>query len=106
MGGTAKIAEYSSASGATIVFSYTVVSGKTDADGIAIGENKIDLDDGTIEDAARTQPRGISPVGSTQRTTESGDSKAQYSVVLSAFVVSKSHAGGLCLPTLLQSERF
>ena len=29
-------------------------------DGIAIGENKIDLDDGTIEDDARNQPRGIS----------------------------------------------
>ena len=104
VGGTAKTASYSSTDGAEVVFSYTVASG--DADGIAIGENKIELDDGTIEAAARTQPRGISPVGSTQRTTASGDSKAQYRVVLSAFVVSKSHAGALCLPTLLQSERF
>ncbi len=106
VGGTAKNASYSSADGAEVVFSYTVAAAAAAADGIAIGENKIDLDDGTIEDDARNQPRGISPVGSTQRTTASGDSKAQYRVVLSAFVVSKSHAGGLCLPTLLQSERF
>ena len=52
VGGTAKNASYSSADGAEVVFSYTVASGDADADGIAIGENKIDLNDGTIQDSA------------------------------------------------------
>ena len=41
VGGTVKTASYSSTDGASVVFSYTVVSGKTDADGIAIGADKL-----------------------------------------------------------------
>ena len=45
-----------SASGATLVFSYTVAVGDTDADGIAIGADKLALNEGTIKDAQVTQP--------------------------------------------------
>ena len=40
-----------SASGATLVFSYTVAVGDADIDGIAIGANKLTLNGGTINDA-------------------------------------------------------
>ena len=50
--GTAKTAEYKSVSGKAVVFSYTVTGGDTDTDGIAIGENKLTLNGGTIQDAA------------------------------------------------------
>ena len=52
IGGTANSASYSSASGATVVYSYTVAVGDTDTDGNAIGANKLSLNDGTIQDAA------------------------------------------------------
>ena len=40
-----------SAGGATVVFSYTVAVGDADTDGIAIGANKLTLNEGTIKDA-------------------------------------------------------
>lgn len=52
VGGTAKTATYSSASGAAVTFSYTVAEGDIDSDGIAIGANKLSLNGGTIKDAA------------------------------------------------------
>ena len=52
VGGTAKTASYSNVTGAAAVFSYTVASGDSDADGVAIGENKLSLNGGTIKDAA------------------------------------------------------
>ena len=51
MGGTAEIASYSSASGATVVCSYTVAVGDADTDGISIVANKLTLNGGTINDA-------------------------------------------------------
>ena len=50
VGGTARTAGYSSTDGAAVVFSYTVVSGDADDDGIAIGENKLTLKEGSIQD--------------------------------------------------------
>ena len=50
--GTAKSASYRSASGANVVFSYTVALDESDADGIAIGADKLSLNEGTIKDAA------------------------------------------------------
>ena len=52
VGGTAKTASYSSNEGKRMVFSYTVASGDSDDDGIAIGANKLSLNGGTIRDAA------------------------------------------------------
>ena len=52
IGGSAKTAAYSSASGAAVTFSYTVAEGDTASDGIAIGANKLSLNGGTIKDAA------------------------------------------------------
>ena len=47
--GSAKPASYASGSGTTaLVFSYEVADGDADADGIAIGENKLTLNGGTI----------------------------------------------------------
>ena len=39
-----------------VVFSYTVAVGDADTDGIAIGANKLTLNEGTIKDAQVTQP--------------------------------------------------
>ena len=50
--GTAKTASYRSASGADVVFSYTVARDESDADGIAIGADKLSLNEGTIKDVA------------------------------------------------------
>ena len=50
--GTAKTANYSSASGAEVVFSYTVAPNERDSDGIAVGANKLTLNGGTIQDSA------------------------------------------------------
>ena len=50
--GTAKTAGYRSASGANVVFSYTVALDESDADGIAIGADKLSLNEGTIKDVA------------------------------------------------------
>ena len=52
VGGTAKTAAYHKSEGAWIWFKYTVAVGDTDSDGIAIGENKLSLNDGTIQDGA------------------------------------------------------
>ena len=52
VGGTAKTAAYHKSEGAWIWFKYTVAVGDTDSDGIAIGENKLILNDGTIQDGA------------------------------------------------------
>ena len=52
VGGTTKAAYYSSTEGAQVVFSYTVVTGDADSDGIAISENSISLNSGTIQDGA------------------------------------------------------
>jgi hypothetical protein len=50
---TSKFATYASGSGtATLVFSYTVEAGDTDADGLAITANTLELNSGTIKDAA------------------------------------------------------
>ena len=49
VGGAARTAHYASGSGSTdIVFSYTVVKGDLDADGVAVEEGLIDLNSGTI----------------------------------------------------------
>ena len=50
--GTAKTAGYRSTSGANVVFSYTVALDESGADGIAIGADKLSLNEGTIKDAA------------------------------------------------------
>ena len=50
--GTAKTAGYRSTSGANVVFSYTVARDESDADGIAIGADKLSLNEGTIKDVA------------------------------------------------------
>ncbi len=52
VGGVARNADYESSDGSSLVFSYTVARDDADSDGIAIGSNKIDLDDGTIRDGA------------------------------------------------------
>ena len=52
VGGAAKTAAYQSATDSTVVFAYTVASGDSDADGIAVGENKLTTNDATIRDAA------------------------------------------------------
>ena len=52
IGGAAKKAEYKSAVGSKVVFSYTVAEGDSDSDGIAISENKLTLNGGSIKDAA------------------------------------------------------
>ena len=49
VGGTARQAAYSSGSGdAELLFSYTVVAGDEDADGVSIGENKLEDEDEAI----------------------------------------------------------
>ena len=52
IGGAAKKAEYKSAVGSKVVFGYTVAEGDSDSDGIAISENKLTLNGGSIKDAA------------------------------------------------------
>jgi len=53
IGGTDVVALYVSGSGtANLVFQYTIVSGQTDADGISIAENSINLAGGSITDIA------------------------------------------------------
>ncbi len=58
VGGTARNADYHSSDSSAVVFNYTVWSGDTaesgdsDSDGIAIGADKISLDDATIRDEA------------------------------------------------------
>ena len=52
IGGSAKTTNYDSSDGSKVVFSYTVASGDNDADGIAIGSNKLTLNGGSIKDAA------------------------------------------------------
>lgn len=53
VGASAKTADYASGSGTTaLVFSYTIVGGDTDANGISIGANALALNGGTIRDAA------------------------------------------------------
>ena len=52
IGGTAKNTSYSSASGATLVYSHTVAVGDIDTDGIAIAADKLSLNGGTIQDGA------------------------------------------------------
>ena len=50
IGGAARAAEYKSTDGSKIVFSYTVAEGDSDTDGVAVGENKLTLNGGTIKD--------------------------------------------------------
>ena len=50
IGGGARAAEYKSTDGSKIVFSYTVAEGDSDTDGVAVGENKLTLNGGTIKD--------------------------------------------------------
>ena len=52
IGGAAKPAEYESSGGSKVVFHYAVVEGDTDTDGVAIGENKLTLNGGSIKDGA------------------------------------------------------
>ena len=49
IGGSARSAAYKSTSGSKVVFSYTVATGDTDTDGIAIGANKLTLKGGSIK---------------------------------------------------------
>ena len=51
VGGAAKAAEYKSTDGSKVVFGYTVAEGDSDTDGIAIGENKLTPNGGSIKDA-------------------------------------------------------
>ena len=52
IGGNAKPAEYQSTNASSTVFSYTVAEGDSDTDGIAVAENKLTLNGGTIKDAS------------------------------------------------------
>ena len=52
IGGTARLAEYERAEGSKVVFGYTVIEGDADNDGIAISENRLTLNGGSIKDAA------------------------------------------------------
>jgi hypothetical protein len=53
IGGTTVQADYTSGSGSTaLVFSYTVLAGQTDANGISIAANGLTLNGGTLQDAA------------------------------------------------------
>ena len=52
IGSSAKNAAYKSAAGSKMVFSYTVVSGDNDTDGISIAADKLTLNGGTIKDTA------------------------------------------------------
>ena len=58
MGGSDKVLDYSSGTGTTaLVFSgYTVALGDTDADGLSIAANKLDLNGGTIKATADENP--------------------------------------------------
>ena len=50
--GTAKNADYHSSDSSAVVFNYTVAAADADSNGIAIGADKISLDDATIRDGA------------------------------------------------------
>ena len=50
IGSSARNAAHESGTGTNVVFSYTVASGDTDTDGIAIGANKLTMNGGGIED--------------------------------------------------------
>ena len=52
IGSNNRTAEYESTESSAVVFSYTVVEGDSDDDGIAINANKLMLNDGSIKDAA------------------------------------------------------
>ena len=52
VGGSAKNAAYKSTTDDEVVFSYTVASGDSDTDGIAISANKLSLNGGSVQDAA------------------------------------------------------
>ena len=52
IGGSAKSAAYDSVDGSAAVFSYTVVEGDSDDDGVAISADKLTLNGGSIKDAA------------------------------------------------------
>ena len=52
IGGTAKSAAYKSVAGAKVDFSYTVASGDSDTDGMAVSANKLTLEGGAIKDLA------------------------------------------------------
>ncbi len=52
IGGTARSAGYDSVDGSAAVFSYTVVEGDSDDDGIAISADKLTLNGGSIKDVA------------------------------------------------------
>src|SRR5210317_1528061 len=52
IGGVTKLATYASGSTTTsLVFTYTIEAGLTDADGISVPANAISLNDGTLKDA-------------------------------------------------------
>ena len=61
VGGTDKVLDYSSGSGTTaLVFTgYTVAFGDTDADGISIAADKLDLNGGTIKATADGNPDAV-----------------------------------------------
>src|ERR1041385_6116003 len=53
IGGTTVQANYASGSGtSSLVFTYTILAGQTDTDGISINANALSLNGGTISDAA------------------------------------------------------
>lgn len=53
IGGTAVFASYAGGTGTTaLTFSYTILAGQTDANGIAVALNSLALNSGTIKDAA------------------------------------------------------
>ena len=51
VGGEARAADFHPPAGATLVFTYVVAGGDMDSDGIAIGANKLTLNDGLIRNS-------------------------------------------------------
>ena len=81
--GTAKTAGYRSASGASVVFSYIVALDESDADGIAIGADKLSLNEGTIKDAAEndaTLTHAAVAADSGHKVDASGHNRAHHFV--------------------------
>jgi hypothetical protein len=74
VGSSAKYATYVSGSGtASLVFSYTVSSGDTDLDGIAISANSFELNSGTITDPAGNAANDYSHTGVTAQSSHKVD---------------------------------
>ena len=112
VGGTAKQADYASGSGsADLVFRYIVAENDQDTDGLAIGADKLTLNEGTIKGGD-----GTGPDATLTHNAEDADAahqvdgvrptfaSAETSVDGSTFSVTFSEAiGGCCRTTLTKS---